>query len=338
MFCLNRVKRFLLVLSMVAIVVPSASQAYEKPGPKTSAVLKAVGASPGGVGFMILAGAAKWVKKEYPRIDITIVPGGFVGNINRVNVGEADLGSTTSSLGAMAMGKEPPYDKVDIKKSMSLFSTQNEFNFFAIVKKDFPANSINELFEKKVPAKFVTLHKGTATELVWRTVFAAKGITWEDVSKKWGGNISFVSWADGVNLVKDGHADGILAVGSKKIGWAMDLANAREVKILKWDQDLLDMVQKRFGLQLGKIPGKTYPNIDEDVTVPFSPCEIIVNADVPNKVVHAILEAMKMHEVEYSQHHKALAGFKAENMAKGTKLPLHPGAIEFYNEYNIPLP
>ncbi|MBN2438351.1 MAG: TAXI family TRAP transporter solute-binding subunit, partial [Deltaproteobacteria bacterium] len=181
------------------------------------------------------------------------------------------------------------------------------------------------------------LAKGTTVELMWRNIFAIKGYTWDDLHS-WGGRITHVPWGDGVNLVKDGHADGILAVGTASIGWAMDLANSRAMKILKWDDEILGVLKKEFGFDKGFIPGKTYPGVDKDVPCPADQGEIIVNAKVPDDVVTAILTALADNADKYAKHHSALSDFKAEGMAKSLLLPLHPAALKFYQSRGIETP
>jgi uncharacterized protein len=324
-----------LLTTVVSLFVGLSAQAGE-PDAKYQAVLKAPGASPGGVGFVLLSAMSKVVKNKFERLEVTVVPGGFVGNIQRVNAGESDLGATTVSLAAMAGGGIPPYDKGKLDAVKALYNVQNEFNFFAIVRQDLKVDSIGDIFKKKLPVRFATLNKGTATELVWRSIFESQGVSWRDISKKWGGSVSFVRWADAVNLVKDGHADGILAVGSKKIGWAMDLANARDIKILTWDKEFLDLAKGKFGLTLGKINAGTYPGVEADVVVPFTPCQVVVNAKVDDMAVTAMLTALADGAADYAKFHPALANFKAEGMAKNLQLPLHPAAKAFYDKRGIP--
>ncbi|MBN1106847.1 MAG: TAXI family TRAP transporter solute-binding subunit [Deltaproteobacteria bacterium] len=334
---MKKVTMLLGLFLMIGWLAPLEGHSFDRPDPKTSAVLKALGASPGGVGFVLLTAMAKVVKDTYPRVEITVVPGGFVGNIPRVDKGEGDLGSTTVDLCAMAEKKKEPFHDLQIKNAMALLNVQNPFNYFVIVRKDLPVDTVGDLFTKKLPIRLCTLNKGTATELVYRNIFAAKGMTWGDISEKWKGRLSFVSWADAVNLIKDGHADGILAVGADKIGWAMDLAHARQIKVLKWDKDILDMVREKFGLGIGALPANAFPGVDKDVVVPFSPCEVVVNRRVPGKVVHAILTAMQEREKEFAATHSGLANFKAVNMAKNLGLPLHPAASEYYKARNLPM-
>jgi TRAP transporter TAXI family solute receptor len=285
---------------------------------------------------MVMTGMSKVVRGVYPKIDITVVPGGWVGNLFRVNTGEMDIGSTTTAMCALAAAKRAPFDK-SLPNIKSLYSTQDKLYYFAIVRKDTPATSLKELFDKKPPIRLCTIQKGTTTELMWRNVFESQGVKWEDVSE-WGGKMNFVAWGDGVNLVKDGHADGILAVGVRKIGWAMDLVNAREMKILKWDDDLLAMLNKRFGFSQGAIPPNTYPGIEDEVVCPTDSGSVIVNAKVSDTVVEAILTALADHDKDYQQHHKALANFQAEGMANTLQLPLHAAALKFYKSRNIPTP
>ena len=66
--------------------------------------------------------------------------------------------------------------------------------------------------------------------------------------------------------------------------------------------------------------------------------EIIVNKKISDDVVTAILTALADNAESHSKHHKALANFKAEGMAKSLKLPLHKAAIEFYKSRGIEMP
>lgn len=321
------------VLSLVFAAVGMAAGPDPK---KTSAVLKAGGGAVGGVGYMVMTGMSKVVRGVYPKIDITVVPGGWVGNLFRTDTGEMDIASTTTAMCSLAKANKAPFEK-PLPNVRSLYSTQDRLYYFAIVRKDVPADSLKELFEKKPAIRLCTIQKGTTTELMWRNVFEAQGVKWEDV-EKWGGKMNFVAWGDGVNLVKDGHADGILAVGVKKIGWAMDLVNAREMKILKWDDDMLDMLNKKFGFGRDDIPANTYPGIADAIVCPTDSGSVIVNAKVPDNIVEAVLTALADKDGEYQQHHKALANFNAAGMAKTLSLPLHPAAEKFYRSRNIPTP
>ena len=335
----NRLALLVVVTSLVicmGVVFATTGMAAGPDPKKTSAVLKAGGGAVGGIGYMVMTGMSKVVRGSYPRIDITVVPGGWVGNLFRTNSGEMDIASTTTAMCALAKAKRAPFDK-PLPNVRSLYSTQDRLYYFAIVRKDVPVDSLRELFDKKPAVRLCTINKGTTTELMWRNVFLSQGVKWEDVAK-WGGKMNFVAWGDGVSLVKDGHADGILAVGVKKIGWAMDLVNAREMKILKWDDELLGLLNAKFGFGRDAIPANTYPGIADATVCPTDSGAVIVNAKVSDKVVEAVLTALADNDGDYRSHHKALVNFKADDMAKTLALPLHPAAAKFYQSRNIPTP
>jgi len=296
-----------------------------------SAVLKAGGGAIGGVGFVVMIGMSKVTKDMYPRIDITVVPGGWVGNLPRTDKRELDIGSTAISVANLAAAVKDPYKK-PLKNIRSLYAIQDTLYYAAFVRKDFPADTLEEVFEKKIPARFCTLYPGNVTELMWRNMFLFHNTTWDDVSKKMGGKMNFVPWPDAVNLVKDGHADGILSVGTRKIGWAMDLTSSREMKILKFSEAEMNYMNKKFGFGRAVIPANTYTGITEDVLCPTDSGMAVVNKDVPDEVVTAVLTALWEGADKYAKHHVALSGFKPEGMCKGMPLPFHEAAEKFYRE------
>lgn len=295
-----------------------------------SAVLRAGGGAVGGAGFVMLTGVAKIVSNDYKKISITVVPGGWVGNLERVNSGELDLASTSNTLCQAAEKKEKPVD-APIPKVRSLFSVQDTMYYFMFARKDFPADSVEEIFKKKIPARICTLSPGSLTEVQFRSAFASQGVSWEDI-KAWGGAVNFVQWGDAVSLVKDGHADIICAAALGKAGWAMELATVREMKVLKWSPKLLQAINERTGTRTETMPSGLYKGIDYASDCPVSSGEIIINVDVPNEVAYAIVKAMAENEKDYREHHAAFKSFKAEGMPKDIFLPLHPGAKKYYME------
>lgn len=318
-------RRVLLILTLVLFAMTSAAH-----GAEVSAVLKSGGGAVGGAGFVMLTGVSKIVSSQYPKISITVVPGGWVGNIARVNVGELDLASTANTLCGLAEKKIAPLNK-PVPDVRALFSVQDTMYYFMYARKDFPVDSVEELIAKKIPARICTLSPGSVTEMQFKNGLAAKNVTWDDI-KKWGGKVNFVKWGDAVSLVKDGHADIICAAALGKAGWAMELATVRPMKVLKWSKGLLDAINKKTGTKTATMPGGLYKGIDYSVDCPASSGEIIINAKVPDDVAYAIVKAMAEGEKDYRNHHAAFKTFTAKGMPHGIFLPIHPGAMKFYKE------
>jgi len=322
---------FLFFLIGLSLCLAANSIAADPDPKKVSAVLKAGGGTVGGVGYVMMTGMSKVVKDAYPRMDISVVPGGWVGNIPRLDKGELDIAHTTVAAASMAKLVKPPFDKPP-KNVRSIFATQEQLFYAAFVRKDFPVDKLEGIFKKKVPARLCTLALGNLTELMWRQFFLHYNTSWDDVSAKLGGKMNFIAWADGVNLIKDGHADGILAVGTEKIGWAMELTTARPMKILKFTEADLDFMSKTFGFGRAIIPANTYTGITEDVVCPTDSGMTIISSRIDDQLVNAILAALYNGADKYAKYHASLANFKANGMCKGMPLPLHKAAEKFYKE------
>jgi hypothetical protein len=320
-----------LVFIIVSVMLFSFSTVpFAKADSDVSAVLRAGGGAVGGAGFVMLTGVSKIVSNAHKKVSITVVPGGWVGNITRVNVGELDLASTANTLCGLAEKGIAPLNK-PFPNVRALFSVQDTMYYFMFARKDFPADSVEELIEKKMPVRVCTLSPGSVTEMQFRNALASKNVTWDDI-KKWGGKVNFVKWGDGVSLIKDGHADLICAAALGKAGWAMELATVRDMKVLKWSPALLDAINKKTGTKTATMPAGLYKGIDYTVDCPTSSGEIIINAKVSDKVAYAIVKAMAEGANEYRNHHAAFRSFTAEGMPTGLFLPLHPGAAKYYKE------
>jgi TRAP transporter TAXI family solute receptor len=316
----------LLVVSFLVVIFSGGAAL----GADVSAVLRAGGGAVGGAGFVMLTGISKIVSTVHPKVSITVVPGGWVGNISRVDSGELDLASTSNTLCRMAENKEPPLEK-PVPNVRALFNVQDTMYYFMFARKDFPVDSVEELFAKKIPARMCTLSPGSVTELQFKSALAVRKLSWEDV-KSWGGKVNFVKWGDAVSLVKDGHADIICAAALGKAGWAMELATVRDMKVLKWSPELLKGINDKTGTKTAAMPGGLYQGIDYSVDCPASNGEIIVNAKMPNDVAYAIVKSMAENAQEYRNHHAAFQTFTSEGMPHGIFLPLHPGAVKYYKE------
>ena len=299
-------------------------------GSQLRAIMRAGGGAVGGAGFVMLTGLSKVVKGVHPKIDMTVVPGGWVGNLVRVNSGELDIASTSNTLCAMAEKGEPPMDK-DYSKVRALMNVQDEMYYFMVARADLPVDSVDELIEKKFPVRLCTLSKGSITEMEFRLALKSRGLSWDDI-KSWGGEVNFVRWGDAVSLIKDGHADMICAAAVGKAGWLMELTTVRDMKVLKWGDDLLEKVNQSSGTLTRVMKAGIYRGVDYDVKCPCSSGEIIINAGVPDEVAYAIVEAMAGNVKEYQDHHAALRTFTAEGMARNISLPIHPGALKFYQK------
>jgi len=148
--------------------------------------------------------------------------------------------------------------------------------------------------------------------------------------------MNFVPWADGVSLVKDGHADGILAVGAEGIGWLTELSTVRDIKWLKWDPDLYQIMTRKHGFLEGKkLKAGSFRGLDHELLAPADSGVFGVRKDLGDDIVYTLVKALAENEGKFLSFHKGLSGFKTAEMAKNTGLPLHKGAELYYREKGL---
>ncbi len=325
---------FMATLVTIFLILPGPVLAQKIDPTKVSASLKAAGGAVGGIGYVQVTALSKIVEEVYPKVKISIVPGAWIGNMHRIQKGEIDFGSTTLVMSKMAHEKTGPFPD-PLPNVRALASVQDDNFYFAVVRKDFPADSVGEIVKKKLKVRLCTLARGNATEWIWRMAFAEMGVKWEDVDA-WGGKMNFVPWADAVSLVKDGHADGILAVGAEGIGWLMELSTVRDVKFLKWDADLYQIMTRKHGFLEGKkLKAGSFKGLDHDLLAPADSGVFAVRTDLGDDIAYTLVKALAENEGKFQSFHKGLSGFKGANVAKNTGLPLHKGAELYYREKGL---
>ncbi len=86
------------------------------------------------------------------------------------------------------------------------------------------------------------------------------------------------------------------------------------------------------------IPGGTYPGIADDVQTIAQPNFLAVNADVPEEDVYLFTRTMWGNLPFLCNIHPAACDMELENALSGLPLPLHPGALRFYEEAGLTIP
>jgi len=110
-------------------------------------------------------------------------------------------------------------------------------------------------------------------------------------------------------------------------------SSVRDLKWLRWDDDLYKAVVAKYGFLSGKaLPAGSFKGQSDDVAAPADSGVFVVRKDLPAEVVYTCVKALADHEAKFQTFHALLAGFKAALMGRNTGLPLHEGAAMLYKE------
>jgi TRAP transporter TAXI family solute receptor len=174
----------------------------------------------------------------------------------------------------------------------------------------------------------VTQPKGNSAEALTAEVLKINGMNYQSPKVQFQ-----ASYTDAVAMLKDGHAQ-VMTMGTTAPASAiMDLASARDVKLVPVDdRTMAEMKKQNPGYNKLTIKAGTYPKQDKDVEVIGYSTHIVASCDLPEDVVYKMTKAMAGNVDTMSAVVKPIAGLTPKMMALDIGVPLHKGAAKYYKE------
>lgn len=279
---------------------------------------------PQGGSWIPLGGALKGMwEKHIPGLAITQTPGAGIANVRGVDEGKAHIGLSNSNTAVLGIQGEKPYPK-KVTNVCQLANLYPQY-FQVVVAADAGVNSLKDLKGKSL----VTQPKGNTGELLTEQVLKINGMTYQSLAKT---NFQ-AGYNDAVAMMKDGHAQVFTLGTTAPASAVMDLASARDVKLVPVDDRTFNEVKKMNpGHNKLIIKAGTYPKQDKDVPVIGYSTHVVVACDLPEDVVYKMAKTMAANVDDMAAVVKAIAGSTPKDMALDIGVPFHKGAAKFYRE------
>jgi len=278
---------------------------------------------PQGGAWIPLGGALKGLwEKEISGLQIQPTPGAGIANVRGVDEGKAQIGFGNSSTTVDGLAGNPPYPK-KVSNVCQLANLYPQY-FQVVVTADSNVNSFADMKGKSV----VTQPRGNTAELLTAEVLKINGLNYQSLSK-----ISFQSYTDAVSLVKDGHAQVFTLGTTAPASSVMDLAAARDIRLLPVDDKTMAELKKaNAGYNKLIIKAGTYPKQDKDVAAIGYSTHLVVACDLPEDLVYKMTKIMAANVDGMAAVVKSISGLTPKDMALDIGVPLHKGAAKYYRE------
>jgi TRAP transporter TAXI family solute receptor len=279
-------------------------------------------------GFWVpLGGQLKDIwEKAIPDLKIQSLPGAGIANVRGIEEGKAEVGfaNTITTADAVAGTGEAPLDKKHGK--VCNVATLYPQYFQVVANADAGINSLKDAKGKG----FATQVKGNTGELIARHVLRVSGLTYNDVKA------SFTnSYTDSVEQMKDNRMH-VFALGTGiPASSLMDLASAREIKLLDLSSIYEDMKKINPAYKLVTVPKGTYPKQDKDVQVIGYYTHVIAACALPDDTVYKMTASLMPNKDGLSAVYKDMAKLSPQVMSQDIGVPFHPGAAKWYKEQGI---
>jgi uncharacterized protein len=280
---------------------------------------------PQGGSWIPLGGALKGMwEQAIPGLQIQQTPGAGIANIRGVDEGKAQIGLANSSTTVDGIEGRAPYPK-KVTKVCQLANLYPQY-FQVVATADAKVNSFADLKGKTL----VTQPKGNTAEAVTAMVLKINGLSYQSLAK-----VNFqAAYTDAVSLMKDGHAQVFTLGTTAPASAVMDLASARDVRLVPADDKTLAEMNKLnpgFYKRL-IIKAGTYPKQDKDVPVIGYSTHIVVGCDLPEDTVYKMTKTMAANVASMAAVVKSIEGLTPKDMAIDIGVPFHKGAAKFYKE------
>jgi hypothetical protein len=307
-------------MTAISKTLVAAIAAFGLGGPASAETIRLMTGPQGGV-WVPLGGQLKdmW-EKAIPGLSVTSMPGAGIANVRGIEEGKTEVGFGNSISTVDALTGAAPFNKPH--KNVCNVATLYPQYFQVVVPADSGINSIKDLKGKSI----TTQPRGNTGELITQHILKAHGLSYADVK------VSFVSYNDSVEQMKDGHAQAFTLGTTIPSGAVMDAAAGRDVKLLDLSDSLDAMRKLNPGYTLVKVPAGTYPKQGKDVQVIGYATHIVAACSLPADKVYTMTKTMAQNVASMAATNKAMDKLTPKDMAEDIGVPFHPGAARFYKE------
>ncbi len=290
-----------------------------------------VGGGPTGGTFNTFANAmAVYLPKVLPDLKVSAVgSGGSVENVKRVHSGESDFGlcyAVDLSLGAKgALPKDEV--KYDGTRTMGfLYGAPAQL----VVRADSGFKSAKDLVGKRVAVG----NAGSGAAASAERFFRHLGV-WDDFKPQ------FLGYSAAASAFKDGKIDAFWVLVGFPNRSIIEASVQMDIALIDVGKEAeASGFYNEYAYIPVEIPAGTYGDkmpacaSFQDATV------LAVNKDVPAEVVYAIMKALWSADgmAAMVEAHKTFDTMNMETNFLGASVPLHPGALQFWQEAGLTVP
>ncbi len=174
---------------------------------------------------------------------------------------------------------------------------------------------------------------GSGTEVNAEAILTANGISYDDIEEQ---RLNFNETAD---ALANGDIDaGFWSVGAPTSS-ILNLSTTNDIVLLALSDDEIAKAREADAtFAQTTLPGGSYTGVDEDMTVLGIPNVLVVSSEMSDDLAYEITKAIFENVAELQAVHPAANETTVDFTMTATPVPLHPGAIRYYEEAGTTIP
>lgn len=283
----------------------------------------------GGVYYPMGGGLAEIINNRIEGYSATAeVTGASVENMGLIATGDADLAIALADTVEQAYSGTGRFEGQQLPMVRGLASMYA--NMVQIVALDSSGvTSLSDLRGRRVSVGA----PGSGTEVNAEQILTANGISYDDIDEQ---RLNF-------NETADALANGDIDVGFWSVGAPtssiLNLATTQSIHVIPLTEDeMTAAIGANPVFARTQLAGGTYTGVDEAVAVVGVPNVLVVSAEMDDDLAYAITKAMFDNIADLQAVHPAANETTVEFTLNATPVPLHPGAIRYFEEIGATIP
>lgn len=283
----------------------------------------------GGVYYPIGGGFAEMINNHIEGAQATAeVTGASVENMGLIMRGDADMALALADTVYQAYTGTGDFEGRQIENTRALASVYpNAVQLVTLAESDI--QSIADLAGKRVSVGA----PGSGTELNARALLEANGVSYEDFTPQ---RLNFNETAD---AIRDGDIDaGFWSVGPPTSS-ILNLAATRDIRLIGLsDEEIANAQEVEAVFAPYELAAGMYDGMDEAVQTIGIPNVLVVNADMDEELAYQLTQLLFENTDELIAVHPAANDTTIEFTMNSTPVPLHPGALRYFEEVGAEIP
>ena len=280
---------------------------------------------PQGGSWIPLGGALKNIfEQALPGTSFQVVPGAGVINVRAIAENKAGIGFGNSITTVDGIAGRAPFPG-KVTNVCNIASLYRQW-FQVVVLADSDIKTMADLKGKAMAVQ----PRGNTAEVITQQALKVAGLSYDDVK------VNFqTGYTDAVGLLKDGHAQAFTLGSTIPASSVMDLASARDVRVLDLSGLEKGMQQINEAYRIAKVPANTYPGqVGTPGTIIYT-THVITQCDRNADEVYAMTKAMWENLPNLRNVVSAMKQTTVQDGAEDISVPLHEGAKRYYREVNV---
>lgn len=259
---------------------------------------------------------------------------GSMENIKLLRDNQAQFGLILGIFGAWAWQGEGPIrnPQPHLRSISAMWPNVEHF----VLHSDLVTNGTIQDLDTLNGQRFVLGMRNSGAEHTGIYILDALNINYEEKF-----SLAYMGYGASAGAIQDGNIVGMNIPAGAPVT-AITRAYAQmgaDMTVLDFSQRELDAINQQYPLwDFYELAAGTYPYQEKTITTASSPNVLVVRDDVEDAVVYALTKMLWENLATLQEIHSATAQMSMEVALKGIPMPLHPGALRFYQEQGIEIP